>query len=514
MIQSISVHRIPLSYQVDSAMIQGVIKSSRDVVVSPLIRRRRQTSILPVGERTKFTSLLEQRRHRPSSMTTTTRRAKTNRSILHLHYRQTPTATRRYFPIHRFISNGTLNSSAKTQTPTSKMPPSKYNKQSSSGKKSSSSDSNSNPPPPSWTTAVQETLPMVGTFAWRLCLAYGFVYVFWEYGVEITICEGPSMIPTLKGDGDEIVLLDRWTPLRYGLQGGPSGSQRGVDTRHKQRQFVLQQQPPQKSLYPNLWHEPKIPANRFPTRGIWARLWTQCTTPINVGDVVVLQHPHRAGTVCKRVLGLPGDTVVSPRSQKGATQFFYHQHYNMEAYLGTDNSSTPTVVSTQSQSPAQSIPLIPYQVNLPRVKQQQRSTTIVVPDGHLWVEGDNPWNSNDSRNYGPVPASLIVGRVVCRVWPPLSSNKARLERGDRPIHQEELLSKQQQPSWSFSGSLVFPAGYRDEVIVRDYHQWQQIVVCTQQKEQPTQTIQSNETTTILRNLNRTAAAESKEPKPE
>ena len=42
---------------------------------------------------------------------------------------------------------------------------------------------------------------------------------------------------------------------------------------------------------------------------------------------------------------------------------------------------------------------------------------VKVPDGHIWVEGDNPWNSNDSRNYGAIPASLIVGRVVCRIWP-------------------------------------------------------------------------------------------------
>ncbi|KAG7353594.1 peptidase S24/S26A/S26B/S26C [Nitzschia inconspicua] len=377
----------------------------------------------------------------------------------------------------------------------------------------------SSEPPPSWTAAVQEVVPLVGVFAWRLCLAYGFVYVFWEYGVEITICEGPSMIPTLKGDGDEVVLLDRWSPLRLGLQGGPSGSQRATDTRQRQREFLQQQQQQQQTpslshLYPNLWHEPKIPANTFPVRGMWERFWRQWTTPISVGDVVVLQHPHRAGTVCKRVVGLPGDTVFTPRSQAGAWQFYYQQ--GMEAYLengGLQSTLTKDTSKESHRAPAQTT-MIPYQTNLPKVKRQQRSTTVVVPDGHLWVEGDNPWNSNDSRNYGPIPASLIVGRVLCRIWPVTGSN-ARMERGDRPIHNDRS-----KPTWSFSGSIVFPAGYRDEIIVRNYQQWQQILSLQQQNQQQ-QRQQSKliaRTNTIPRrdvNLNtEVAAAEPKEPKTE
>ena len=36
-----------------------------------------------------------------------------------------------------------------------------------------------------------------------------------------------------------------------------------------------------------------------------------------------------------------------------------------------------------------------------------------VPDGH-WVEGDNPFITDDSRAYG---AAVVVGRVVGRLWP-------------------------------------------------------------------------------------------------
>ncbi len=38
-----------------------------------------------------------------------------------------------------------------------------------------------------------------------------------------------------------------------------------------------------------------------------------------------------------------------------------------------------------------------------------------VPEGHLWIEGDNGPNSRDSRSYGPVPVALVEGRAVGRV---------------------------------------------------------------------------------------------------
>ena len=37
----------------------------------------------------------------------------------------------------------------------------------------------------------------------------------------------------------------------------------------------------------------------------------------------------------------------------------------------------------------------------------------VAPGGH-WVEGDNPFVTDDSRAFGP---AVVVGRVVARLWP-------------------------------------------------------------------------------------------------
>ncbi|RID68280.1 hypothetical protein BRARA_C00450 [Brassica rapa] len=46
------------------------------------------------------------------------------------------------------------------------------------------------------------------------------------------------------------------------------------------------------------------------------------------------------------------------------------------------------------------------------------SVNIVVPKGHVWIQGDNVHASTDSRNFGPVPFNLIEGKAFLRVWPP------------------------------------------------------------------------------------------------
>ena len=234
----------------------------------------------------------------------------------------------------------------------------------------------------------------------RAAMAVGMVYCVTEYVSDITLCEGPSMSPTIQPSG-EIVCIDKWNPRHLGLKDGCVGSVRAQHAQARQAMFVAE--------HPQLrdeWHQPWISVSDLkpPT---WKEAWQQMRTPVSVGDVVVVHHPSRKGTVCKRVLGLPGDQVL-------------HRH-----------------------------------------------GLLYVPDGHVWLEGDNPANSSDSRNYGPVPAALIVGRVVARLWP--LRGQAWMIRGGRPRQPPHpnnlgLFAAAAAAAASRSGSTVLPAGYEGQHI--------------------------------------------------
>jgi signal peptidase I len=45
-------------------------------------------------------------------------------------------------------------------------------------------------------------------------------------------------------------------------------------------------------------------------------------------------------------------------------------------------------------------------------------TPIEIPPGHWFMMGDNRGNSDDSRFWGPVPTSWIIGQAIATYWPP------------------------------------------------------------------------------------------------
>lgn len=49
-------------------------------------------------------------------------------------------------------------------------------------------------------------------------------------------------------------------------------------------------------------------------------------------------------------------------------------------------------------------------------KDKHRAPVLLrVPEGHVWLLGDNPSNSNDSRFYGPVPLGMVQGRIFFKI---------------------------------------------------------------------------------------------------
>jgi signal peptidase I len=54
---------------------------------------------------------------------------------------------------------------------------------------------------------------------------------------------------------------------------------------------------------------------------------------------------------------------------------------------------------------------------LPPEVQTSDFAPVTVPDGRLWVMGDNRGNSGDSRGFGAIERSSLVGRTVMRLLP-------------------------------------------------------------------------------------------------
>ncbi|KAI0638297.1 LexA/Signal peptidase [Trametes polyzona] len=42
---------------------------------------------------------------------------------------------------------------------------------------------------------------------------------------------------------------------------------------------------------------------------------------------------------------------------------------------------------------------------------------VRVPKGHAWVEGDEPFRTEDSNRFGPVPLGLVQSRLAFILWP-------------------------------------------------------------------------------------------------
>lgn len=278
----------------------------------------------------------------------------------------------------------------------------------------------------------------ISTLASRILAAFGILHVITEYGIDLTRCEGPSMMPTIKPHG-EIIIIEKISHNLYGLQGGCEGVQRAKEARARQKEWEIQEhklflaRSKRNSVYEPTWYKRKLPEANHENHSRLSSLKqmvTRFTSGIDVGDVVVLEHPDREGTVCKRVLGLPGDMILRPKYDT----FYQSSKYRDVIKVFEDNDDDDC-----GEGSAASL---------------SDSSLEVVPDGHIWVEGDNSVNSADSRHYGPVSSALVVGKVWFRIWP--LRGDAFMARGTRPMPPKRS---------PFTGSTVIPAGCEGEKVI-------------------------------------------------
>ncbi|KAF9247185.1 peptidase S24/S26A/S26B/S26C [Melanogaster broomeanus] len=84
--------------------------------------------------------------------------------------------------------------------------------------------------------------------------------------------------------------------------------------------------------------------------------------PLEKGDVVALRDPMHGGKmIVKRIIAVSGDSVKT---------------------------------------------LPPYP-----------DSEVLVPEGHIWVEGDEPFRTLDSNKFGPVPLALVDAKLSYIIWP-------------------------------------------------------------------------------------------------
>ena len=132
---------------------------------------------------------------------------------------------------------------------------------------------------------------------------------------------------------------------------------------------------------------------------------------IHDGDIFVFLHPVEPGLyVVKRVMGVPGDRihlrdgVVYRNGVKLDEPYVIHQASREDAY----RDNFPAVPPSDYNNVAPE-----WQLNFP---QHIQGDDVVVPPGYYFAMGDNRDVSYDSRYWGFVPRSNVIGRPMFIYW--------------------------------------------------------------------------------------------------
>ena len=177
-----------------------------------------------------------------------------------------------------------------------------------------------------------------------------------------------------------------------------------------------------------------------------------------VDDTAPNNLPYKTNYV-KRVIGLPGDRVevrdthVFINGQPLEEQIIpAHNPPPNDPETPEDENGAPlTIIDAPPPAPADAA----YGVY---VEPQQHSASrrpvegekFDVPEGHYFVMGDNRDNSQDSRFWGYVPRSAIVGRAMFVYW----SFDESAPRSTAPAPVNFLIDFVNNTRWSRTGTFV------------------------------------------------------------
>ena len=135
------------------------------------------------------------------------------------------------------------------------------------------------------------------------------------------------------------------------------------------------------------------------------------------GDVIVFRYPnyeHIAGysgvDFIKRVVALPGDTISYEKDQlivNGESV----EYRKIGSYQGVDSGKS----MSGYRHIREKINEADHDILLHPLGNSRKLSKTTVPEGHYFVMGDNRAHSSDSRFWGYVPESYILGKAI-GIW--------------------------------------------------------------------------------------------------
>jgi|LZQR01.1.fsa_nt_gb signal peptidase I (EC:3.4.21.89). Serine peptidase. MEROPS family S26A len=180
------------------------------------------------------------------------------------------------------------------------------------------------------------------------------------------------------------------------------------------RSFVVEPfRIPSGSMYPTLEIGDFIVVNKF-AYGVKLPVTQTKILPVGEperGDVVVFKYPKDPDVdYIKRVIGLPGDEIA----YYGKT-LYINGHPVKQKLLGEYEGTASGKVMDGASLLEEFLEEHSHDILLDPEKSSQDMNTVVVPEGHYFMMGDNRDHSNDSRFWGFVPEKNLKGKAFA-IW--------------------------------------------------------------------------------------------------